>query len=143
MNAIAKVVAAIFLATSSLTTRAAVLNNGGLELLPGDNFKSVFPGFSYAGWRCDGPGDIEFLAQSTFGPVAEGVGAVDLNGANFQGSISQTVLTVPGFVYRLRFAMSGNPGLPGQPDLVNKTMDVFWDGANVGSFVFVHLPGDT
>lgn len=138
-----KFFAGLFVAFCLFTLRlnAAVLTNGGLELLPGDNFKTVLPGASYAGWRCDGPGDIEFLAQASFSPVAQRAGAVDLNGINYEGSISQSI-TMPGFVYQLRFAMSGNPGGPGQPDLVTKTMNVLWDGANVGSFAFVHQPGD-
>jgi hypothetical protein len=143
INLFRKLSLAVCMLLLPLQTEAAILTNGGLELPAGVDFKTVLPGTSYAGWFCEGPGDIEFLAQNSFAPVAQGTGAVDLNGANYHGSISQTVRTTPGVAYQLRFAMSGNPGGPGQPDLVDKTMAVFWNGTNAGSFTFVHLPGDT
>lgn len=130
-------------------TLASNFTNGGLETLPGDTFQTVLPGSSYAGWNSVGGGDIEFTTTQTavpggfFGPVAEGSGCIDLNGVAFQGAISQLLTNDPGVVYRLRFAMSGNPGILGQPRRATKTMDVYWGGTNSGSFAFTHLPSDT
>lgn len=130
-------------------TPAAILSNGGLETLPGDPFKTVLPGTSYAGWQAVGSGDVEFTTVQTavpggfFGPVAEGSGCVDLNGIAYQGAISQILTNEPGGVYRVRFAMSGNPGILGLPRRATKTMEVSWGGTNVGSFAFTHLPTDT
>jgi hypothetical protein len=129
--------------------RAEVVANGGLEPLPGDTFKSVMPGASYAGWRSVGSGDIEFTTDQTavpggfFGPMAEGSGCVDLNGIRYQGAVSQMLTNKPGVDYAVCFAMSGNPGVLGTPRRGTKTMDVTWGGTNVGSFVFTHLPTDT
>ena len=128
---------------------AAIITNGGLETLPGDTFQTFLPGSSYAGWDSVGGGDIEFTTVQTavpggfFGPMAEGSGCVDLNGIAYQGAISQMLTNEPGGVYRLRFAMSGNPGILGQPKRATKTMDVSWGGTKVGSFAFTHLPSDT
>lgn len=128
---------------------AATFINGGLETLSGDTFQTVLPGSSYAGWNSVGGGDIEFTTTQTavpggfFGPVAEGSGCLDLNGVAFQGAVSQMLTNEPGVVYRLRFAMSGNPGILGQPRRATKTMDVYWGGTNSGSFAFTHLPSDT
>ena len=113
---------------------AAIIANGGLETLPGDTFRTVSPGSTYAGWNSVGGGDIEFTTVQTavpggfWGPVAEGSGCVDLNGIAYQGAISQMLTNEPGAVYRLRFAMSGNPGILGQPRRATKTMDVSWGG---------------
>jgi len=120
---------------------ANIVTNGGLEPLPGDTFRTVLPGSSYAGWNSVGGGDVEFDAFY-FSPKAEGSGCVDLNGVAYQGAISQTLTTVPGALYRLRFAMSGNPGLPGENKRGDKTMTVSWGSTNVGSFVFKHLQTD-
>ncbi len=121
---------------------ASILTNGGLELLAGDTFRTVLPGSSYAGWNSVGNGDVEFDA-AFFSPKAEGSGCVDLNGVAYQGAISQVLTTESGVLYRVRFAMSGNPGLPGQSKRGDKTMTVSWGGTNVGSFVFKHLETDT
>src|SRR6266576_2075364 len=60
--------------------QAAIIANGGLETLPGDTFRTVLPGSTYAGWNSVGGGDIEFVTVQTavpggfWGPVAEGLG---------------------------------------------------------------------
>ena len=131
------------------STLAAIVSNGGLETLPGDTFQTVLPGNSYSGWNSVGGGDVEFTTTQTlvlggyFGPVAEGLGCVDLNGVSYQGAIAQVLTTQPGQAYYLRFAMSGNPGILGQPRRATKTMDVSWGGTNVGSLAFAHLASDT
>ncbi len=119
-----------------------ILTNGSLELLPGDTFRTVLPGSSYAGWNSVGSGDVEFDA-SYFSPKAEGSGCVDLNGIAYQGAISQVLRTESGVLYQVRFAMSGNPGLLGQNKRGDKTMAVSWGGTELGSFVFKHLQTDT
>lgn len=120
----------------------SIVTNGGLELLPGDTFRTVLPGSSYAGWRSVGTGDIEFDA-TYFQPKGQGLGCVDLNGVAYQGAIAQTLMNEPGVFYRLRFAMSGNPGAPGENKRGDKTTAVYWGGTNVATFVFQHLPDDT
>lgn len=123
---------------------SAFIVNGGLELTPPDNtIRTVLPGQTYAGWNSVGAGDVEFCPPSVKGPAIQGQGLVDLNGITFQGAISQTLGTSSGVSYKVRFALSGNPGLPGQPKLGNKTMDLLWNGSVAGSFQFTHLPSDT
>jgi hypothetical protein len=123
---------------------SAQIINGGLELVPPDSvIRTVLPGQSYGGWTSVGSGDIEFCGPLAAGPAAQGQGLVDLNGVAFQGAISQNLGTSSGTTYNLRFAMSGNPGLPGQFKLGDKTMNVLWNGNVVGAFTFSHLGADT
>lgn len=122
---------------------SALIVNGGLELTPPDTFRTVLSGQSYAGWNSVGSGDVEFCGLGVLVPAIQGQGSVDLNGIGFQGAISQTLGTSSGTAYKVRFALSGNPGLLGQPALGSKTMDLLWNGSVAGSFVFTHLPTDT
>lgn len=123
---------------------ASLIFNGGLELSPSDSgIQTVLPGQSYAGWSSVGSGDVEFCPPSVMGPAIQGQGLVDLNGIAFQGAISQTLGTTSGTIYNIRFALSGNPGLPFLPRIGDKTVDVFWNGNLAGSFVFHHLVTDT
>jgi hypothetical protein len=121
----------------------SIVFNGGLEMLPeeSETVRTILPGESYAGWASVGNGDIEFV--TVFTPAAEGMASVDLNGIAYEGAIAQVLRTEPGTLYRVRFALSGNPGLPGQMKFADKTMTVSWGGSEVGSFVFKHRPDDT
>ena len=144
-----KMATLLCIASAALSVRSQIVINGGLEASPGDLFKTVLPGSSYGGWSSVGGGDVEFLTTQTavpggfWGPVAQSSGCADLNGVAYQGAIAQVLTNEPGTVYRLSFQMSGNPGALGQPRQGDKTMDVTWGGANVGSFVFTHAPSDT
>lgn len=122
---------------------SAFIINGGLELTSPDTFQTVLSGQSYAGWNSVGSGDVEFCGAGVLVPAVQGQGSVDLNGIGFQGAIAQTLGTLSGHTYKIRFALSGNPGVFGQPSLGNKTMDLLWNGNVAGSFVFTHLPSDT
>jgi hypothetical protein len=147
MKTLAAKIAIMFLViqgTQTCVHSALFFVNGGLELQPGDpTLVTVLPGSSYAGWTSAGAGDVEFCHSSILGPASQGQGVVDLNGIAYQGAISQAVTTDVGALYTLRFAMSGNPGVSGIPRLGDKTMDVFWGGINLGSFVFHHVGSDT
>ncbi len=126
-----------------LALPAAVLINGGLEQAPGElnSTRSVAPSTSYAGWKSVGSGDVEF--STDFQPTAEGLGAVDLNGISYEGAIAQTLATHPGTLYKLRFAMSGNPGRPFENKFGAKSMSVYWGNKLTASFVFQHESTDT
>ena len=48
------------------------------------------------------------IIGGNFWQAADGMASIDLN-HDLQGSVSQTISTIPGKQYRLTFAMSGNP----------------------------------
>src|ERR1044071_8642272 len=101
MNAF-KLTSTLCLSIVSLSLRAQIIVNGGLELQPPDTtIRTVLPGITYAGWTSTGPGDVEFCGPTILGPAFEGQGVVDLNGVAFQGGISQTLNTRPGVSYLL------------------------------------------
>ena len=117
---------------------AVVAASAGAQVVNGD-FESSIPappgGFStystgqnFGGWTV-GKGSIDLI--NGFWQAANGTYSVDMDGASV-GSIFQDVLTSAGGKYDISFAIAGNTY--GPP--VIKTLDVFWDGANVGTFTF-------
>jgi len=62
---------------------------------------------SVAGWTVT-RGQIDFYG-SCIAVIASGVRAIDLSGSPGIGGIKQTITTVPGQTYLVRFALSGNP----------------------------------
>lgn len=124
---------------------AATLINGGLNLLPGDEGEiiTVVDGLSYNGWT--GYNGVEFVgvAPGIREPSAEGNGFVDLNGTLGSGGITQGLTTQVGQLYRIDFALSGNPGPDGHTVGINKPMAVLWNSGLAGDFTFVHEPDET
>ncbi|RYD48694.1 MAG: DUF642 domain-containing protein [Verrucomicrobiaceae bacterium] len=127
----------------SAGSAAVVLVNGGLEMATGHEGLTITvnPGVSYNGWTSTGGAALEFVGVTpTVTPSAGGNGFVDLNGTTGPGTLSQSLNTAIGQMYRVDFSLSGNPGLNDR--LMDKPMSVTWNGVSVGSFVFQHLPTD-
>lgn len=82
-------------------------------------------------WRIDLNGLTEIDARDTWQP-AEGHQSIDLN-PNEQSEISQKLHTRPNQAYLLSFSMGGN--VHGGGD--DRTMQVFWNGHDLGRFVFL------
>src|SRR5918996_3601962 len=101
-----------------------IVVNGDFELpfVPGA-FLTYPPGPALTGWMITS-GTIDHIG--THWQAASLRQSLDLNGLE-QGTISQTLATVAGERYILRFAMAGNPD--GPPAL--KTMDVRFGGPTV------------
>jgi hypothetical protein len=81
---------------------------------------------------CVSQGNID-LVRSRWQP-GEGNQSVDLNGTE-PGSIYQDLATTAGQEYDLTFLFSGHP--EGDPV---KTMHIFWDGTDLGTFAWIVGP---
>jgi choice-of-anchor C domain-containing protein len=113
---------------ASITDSLNHVDNGGFEeptVLA--EWSTFFPGSELGAWHVDG-GGVDIVAGWQ---DAEGNQAVDLN-ARDPGSVYQDVATVPGQVYLLRFAFSGNP----ERAIPVKQMDVSFGGMQVATESF-------
>ena len=99
---------------------AALVQNGSFELgspIPAGSFTTETPGSTaVTGWTVDGV-SIDYMG--TYWQAADGVRSIDLSGSiwdrdlnSASGAISQTITTVVGKVYKVSFAMAGNPDGP-------------------------------
>ena len=115
---------------NSVMAADSLVNNGGFEV-PGDIFPyRVFTGTDMPGWTVE-TGTVEIVG--TYWEAAEGTQSLDLNGIFEQiGTISQVIPTIPGQVYRIRFAYAGNP----ECGPVVKTTRVTWGGQEVATLSF-------
>lgn len=94
------------------------LVNGSFEAAsvnPGGSFVTLNAGSTAIdGWTVIGAvdyGAIDYIGG--YWQAADGSRSLDLNGSNNSGGVTQTLATVAGQLYEVRFAMSGNPaGLP-------------------------------
>lgn len=105
--------------------------NGGFEqpFTYLDWFPTGTPGL---GWSVDkvsgGPSIGLEIQRGIFGPTIEGGQIAELNGSEVD-TIYQTLTTVPGAWYTIRFAFSPRPATP---PYMNQ-MAVIWDGEAVGT----------
>jgi choice-of-anchor C domain-containing protein len=107
-----------------------IVTNGSFETptAPPGSFITFGAGATFGGWTV-GIGSIDLVG--TYWQAADGQQSVDLNGIT-TGSIFQDLVTTPGSLYTLSFAMAGN--MDGGP--VIKSMDVFWGALSLGTFLF-------
>jgi hypothetical protein len=129
-------VALALVAGAALATPAAAQNlvqNGGFEspAIVGDaTLAGCPPGFVW----CVGQGNVD-LIQAAWQP-GEGRQSIDLNGTT-AGSVFQDLATIPGQLYDLSFLFSGNP--EGDPSETLE-MEIFWDGASLGTHGWIVDP---
>lgn len=112
-------------------TAGAQVVNGDFESsipAPFGSYMTYSAGQSFGAWTV-GTGSIDLI--NGYWQAANGSYSVDMDGYSV-GSIYQNILTSIGGVYSLSFAIAGNPD--GPPVL--KSLDVFWNGANVGTYTF-------
>ena len=95
------------------------------------SYKVVAAGETWGSWRVGGTGGIDVVGMWE---DASGNQSIDLNGSPGKASISQTLHTVAGKSYLLRFAMSGNGYLQNEPAV--KTMQVWWNGELLDTLSF-------
>lgn len=99
------------LLATAAAAQGQLLQNGSFEVGP---LTSDPPGFanlgggntSITGWTVTGT-DIDFV--QAYWTAADGSSSLDLNGGSGSGGIEQAFSTVPGRVYRVDFALAGNP----------------------------------
>ena len=105
-----------------------LVTNGSFEtplvssLGPYPNGIEITAPFDFGDWILD-QGSVDLVGGKGYYQVAQGNQALFLSGGN-AGSVYQYINTTPGQSYRLRFAMSGDPGKPGFPLI--KHMEVRW-----------------
>jgi len=115
----------------------------GQNLLVNGSFEAPNAGGSFTSRSGDfGPGNGWFIVGAIdhiggFWAAADGAQSVDLNSAT-SGSVSQSFSTIPGRVYRIRYAASEN--LFG---FEAKTMVVFWNASAIENVVIAHDPSRT
>ncbi len=110
----------------------SLVTNGSFEsasVNPGNGFYTLgYGSTAITGWTVIGTinygGCIDYIGG--YWQAADGVRSLDLNGSNDRGGVQQTLATVAGQRYEVRFAMSGNPA--GSPTL--KSMTVSADAAS-------------
>ena len=100
-------------AVAASQASAAPFTNGSFELTSGGNPGAGFitkagGDLSITGWVVTGD-SVDYIG--TYWQAAQGVRSVDLNG-NDPGGIQQTFDTVAGQLYRVNFALAGNPDGP-------------------------------
>lgn len=103
---------------------AAILTNGSFELgpvIPTADINILGGSTAITGWTVTGD-RIDYLGPPW--DVADGKRAIDLDGNNGIGGITQTFTTTRGTAYMLSFDLSGNP--QGGPTI--KTVRVGMDG---------------
>lgn len=94
--------------------------NGDFEVPDaGRNLTVYYAGQTFGNWTVES-GSVDHIAGD-YWQAASGSQSVDLSGYS-TGTIYQDIPTVPGYAYRLRFAMAGNP--EGGPAI--KQMEVWW-----------------
>jgi choice-of-anchor C domain-containing protein len=99
----------------------AALSNGGFESPgAGSTYRAFLAGENIGGWVVES-GSVEIVG--TYWQAAEGNQSLDLSGLwDWAGTIYQDIPTVPGQVYKIRFALAGNP-----EDQAIKDAKVFWN----------------
>lgn len=111
-----------------------IVSDGGFEAPCGGNeFWTFYGGETFGEWTI-GNHSVDVLNNPVYWQPAEGEQFVDLDGVE-RGSIRQTLATVPGQQYDLRFAMAGNPGVSWWPTTV-RDMDLWWGGSVVDTLTF-------
>ena len=90
--------------------------NGGFErpVVTPNTFQTFSAGQSFGSWTVT-KGTVDLIGAS-FWEAAGGVQSLDLNGRQ-PGAVAQTFDTAPGVLYRVTFALAGNPGTPGNPSI--------------------------
>ena len=97
----------------AVSAHAASFTNGSFEVGPNPGVFTTLPGgdTTIPGWTVLGH-SIDYIG--TYWEAADGVRSLDLNGLG-PGGVSQSFDTTLGVLYRVRFALAGNPdGLPDQ-----------------------------
>jgi hypothetical protein len=117
------------------TAAQNVVQNGGFETPAFTGLLTTLSGCPAGFVWCVGQGDVD-LVQALWRP-GEGRQSIDLNGT-VPGSIFQDLATTPGEEYELSFLYSGNPEGP-----IPETMNVFWDGTDLGEFAWVVGPAQS
>ena len=112
----------------------SIVTNGSFETstVPSGNGIEIGAPADLGGWILD-RGSIDLVAARGYYQVAVGSQCIFLSGGS-AGSIYQDLNTTPGQTYRLKFAMSGDPGKPGWPLI--KHMEVDWDNSVVDTPTF-------
>lgn len=87
------------------------IGNGSFETpqVPANTFTTVYTGGSIGPWTVT-QGNVDHIGRG-FWQAADGVQSVDLGGST-NGAVAQTVDTVPGLTYTVKFAVAGNPDGP-------------------------------
>ena len=102
-----------------------LVSNGSFESPAlGSGFQTGSAGQGYGAWSITS-GTVELYATTGGWNAAAGSQSVDMDGSPGPGAISQTITTTPGTVYRISFALSGNPG--GTQGV--KELQVGWGGS--------------
>lgn len=111
-----------------------VVVNGSFEQLVGFGYNSNI-GAGLEGWTIGNGGGVDIVHSTGFEPLYWRAATGDISlSLNFFGrdSVSQQLVTTPGVHYEIGFAMAAEVyGGPAQ-----RTMDVLWNGAVVGSPTF-------
>ena len=108
---------------STASAQTNLVKDGDFESPPAGSYVAYDAGRKIGPWTV-GTGNVDH--HGTVVQAAKGKQSMDLNGRS-GGSIFQDLATVPGEVYRLRFAMAGNPA--GGAKLV--TLGIRWGGVQV------------
>ncbi|MFN8109212.1 MAG: choice-of-anchor C family protein [Thermoleophilia bacterium] len=107
-----------------------LVSNGTFEAPAiGSGFQQGNAGQGYGAWSITS-GSIDLYATTGGWNPAGGAQSLDMNGVA-PGAVTQTLTTVPGTVYRLSFAIAGNPGTAGV-----KEMAVDWGGSTIRTVRF-------
>jgi choice-of-anchor C domain-containing protein len=93
----------------------SLVTNGSFEnasVNPGSGFVTLgYGSTAITGWTVVGTiqysGCIDYIGG--YWQAADGIRSIDLNGSNDRGGVQQTLATVAGQQYEVRFSMSGNP----------------------------------
>ena len=107
-----------------------IVTNGDFEVpSAGAEFVTYRAGQAFGGWVVES-GSIDHKGEG-YWQAARAKQSVDLNGFE-PGAIYQDLPTISGQLYRLRFAVAGNP--EHEPDV--KRMEVWWGATLVDSLAF-------
>lgn len=113
-------------------TSSNLVINGGFEdpgpgiTIPPGGFHTYSAGSTFPGWRVES-GDVD-IQTSAHGIPHSGLYALDLSGFG-PGSVSQTLLTIPGQQYTLELWYAAHPFHPYSGPA---QAQVWWGGANIG-----------
>lgn len=102
---------AVTLAVAAVAgAHANLVTNGSFELgtNPGSFTTVATGGSNITGWNVTS-GSVDYIG--TYWQSAEGSRNVDMSGSSL-GRLSQSFATIPGFLYEVSFAYSGNPDSP-------------------------------
>ncbi len=123
------VVSAVLVLCFSLTlwSHANVVQNGSFEVFGGSGNSNIGAGINH--WTIGG-GGIDIVQTATW-QAADGNVSITLGWVS-PSSVTQTLTTVAGQTYEIRFSMAAE--IFGGSAF--RTMDVRWNGATVGSPVF-------